>query len=304
MQMIGNTPLVQLNRLMSMYNCQGNLFAKLDRQNPAGSSKDRVALSMIEQAEKNGLLNADSIIVESTSGNTGIGLACVCAAKGYKLVLTMPETMSIERRKLLSAYGATLELTPADKGMQGAVDKANQLVKSNSNYVMLGQFDNPANPHAHYIKTAQEIWNDLNGKIDIFVATVGTGGTISGVGKYLKEKNPNIKIVAIEPSSSPLISKGISGAHKIQGIGANFVPTILDKSVIDSYMYTDHLKAFEKSNAMAKKEGILVGISSGACLDVAIELACLAENKSKNIVAFLPDGGDRYLSTPMFDDNN
>lgn len=302
MQMIGKTPLLQLNNMKKKYEYSATLFAKLERQNPAGSSKDRVALFMIEDAEKRGLLTKNSIIVESTSGNTGIGLASICASKGYRLILTMPETMSIERRKLLSAYGAEIVLTEGAKGMQGAVDKANELVANDKNCIILGQFDNPANPLAHYMTTAQEIWDDLQGKIDVFVATIGTGGTISGVAKFLKEKNPNIHIVGVEPDTSPLITKGYAGAHKIQGIGANFLPKTLDLTNIDEVLTTNHIPSFEKSKSLARTEGILVGISSGACLEIAISLAKSDKWAGKNIVALLADSGERYMSTPMFED--
>lgn len=300
--MIGKTPIMHLANLQRLYGVSANVFAKLEYRNPIGSAKDRIALSMIESAEAQGLLKKGSIIVEPTSGNTGIGLAGVAASKGYKLILTMPETMSIERRKLLAAFGAQLVLTTGALGMQGALDKAAELVASDPNCVMLGQFDNPANPLAHYNTTAPEIWQDMQGKIDIFVATIGTGGTISGVSKFLKEQNPNITIIGVEPDTSPLISKGYAGAHKIQGIGANFLPRTLDMTFIDSILTTNADLAFAKSKDTARNEGILVGISSGACLDVAFRLASLAENKGKNILAFLPDGGERYLSTTMFDD--
>lgn len=288
---IGNTPLVLLNRLNST---NAKVFVKVESFNPAGSIKDRPALNMIEDAEKKGLINTDTVIIEPTSGNTGIGLAMVCAVKGYRMILTMPETMSVERRKLLSAYGAELVLTDGSKGMQGAVEKAEELHQNIKNSYIPQQFNNPSNPKIHEITTAEEIWNDTNGKIDIFVAGVGTGGTVSGTGKALKVKNPNIKIIAVEPESSQLLSKGVAGPHKIQGIGANFVPKNFDKTVVDEIFPVSNEDALNTARDMAKKEGILCGISSGAAVFAALEIA--KKNPDKNIVAILPDTGERYLS--------
>ena len=291
---IGNTPLVRVNKLSQ----SKNLYAKVEFFNPAGSVKDRVALAMIEKAEKEGLINKDTTIIEPTSGNTGIGLALFCAIKGYKIILTMPETMSIERRKLLSAYGAELVLTDGAKGMKGAIEKAEELHKENSNSFIPQQFKNPANPEKHYNTTAREIWNDLNGKIDIFVAGVGTGGTVSGIGKYLKEQNSDIQIVAVEPESSPVLSKGVAGAHKIQGIGAGFVPDTFNRDVVDKIVTVSNEDAMQTAKTSAKTEGMLIGISSGASLYAAINLA--NENPEKTIVVLLPDTGERYLSSEMF----
>ena len=277
-------------------------FAKLEYLNPAGSVKDRVALAMIEDAEKKGILKEGATIIEPTSGNTGIGLAAVAAAKGYRTVLTLPETMSVERRTLLKAYGAELVLTEGAQGMKGAIAKAEELKNEIEGAVILGQFDNPANPAAHKATTGPEIWEQTDGKVDIFVAGVGTGGTITGVGEYLKEKNPNVKIVAVEPATSPVLSKGTSGVHKIQGIGAGFVPKVLNTSVYDEIIVIENDDAFAQGKAFAVSEGILVGISSGAALKAAVILAQRPENKGKNIVVLLPDSGDRYLSTPLFAD--
>lgn len=293
-QTIGNTPIVKINKLSN----SKNLFAKVEFFNPAGSVKDRIALAMIETAEKQGLIDENTTIIEPTSGNTGIGLALISAIKGYKLILTMPETMSIERRKLLAAYGAELVLTDGTKGMKGAIDKAEELHKNISNSFIPQQFKNPANPEKHYNTTAREIWNDTQGRIDIFVAGVGTGGTISGTGKYLKEQNPNIKIVAVEPASSPVLSGGQSGAHKIQGIGAGFIPDTFDKNVVDKIVTVTNEDAMETARCAAKKEGMLIGISSGASLYAAINLA--NENPDKTIVVLLPDTGERYLSSELF----
>ena len=291
---IGNTPLVKINRLNDGL---ATILAKVESFNPAGSIKDRPALNMIEDAEKRGIINKDTVIIEPTSGNTGVGLAMVCAVKGYRMILTMPETMSIERRKLLSAFGAELVLTEGAKGMQGAVDKANELHKEYPNSFIPQQFSNPANPQIHYITTAEEIWEDTEGKVDIVVGGVGTGGTISGISKKLKIKNYNIKAVAVEPETSQMLSKGVAGAHKIQGIGANFVPENFDRTVIDEIFPVKNEDAIETSHELAKKEGILCGISSGASMYAGIELSKRPENKGKMIVVILPDTGERYLST-------
>ena len=302
-QLIGKTPLLKLNGYMKKAGVENaTILAKLEYLNPAGSVKDRVALAMIEDAEKKGILKEGATIIEPTSGNTGIGIAAVAAAKGYTAILTLPETMSVERRNLLKAYGAQLVLTEGLKGMKGAIEKAEQLAKEIPNAVILGQFVNPANPAAHKLTTAPEIWEQTDGKVDIFVAGVGTGGTITGVGEYLKEKNPNIKVVAVEPATSPVLSKGISGAHKIQGIGAGFIPDILNTKVYDEVITIENEDAFIEGKAFAVSEGILVGISSGAALKAAAILAKRPENKDKIIVVLLPDSGDRYLSTPLFSD--
>ncbi len=292
---IGRTPLVRLSRFFP----QGNLIGKLEYFNPAGSAKDRVAAAMIEDAEKKGALKPGSVIIEPTSGNTGIGLAAVGASKGYKVILTMPDTMSIERRRLLSAYGAEIVLTDGKLGMAGAIAEAERLTQKYENSFIAGQFDNPSNPNAHYKTTGPEIWEDTDGKVDIFVAGIGTGGTLSGIGRYLKEKNPNIRIVGFEPASSPLITEGKSGAHGIQGIGANFVPKNYDPSVCDEVVTVTDSDAFACAKALAKKEGFLVGISSGAALHAAVKLA--TQNPDKTVVALLPDSGERYLSTGIFD---
>lgn len=298
-ELIGRTPLLDITEALSA-SSNAIILAKLECMNPAGSTKDRAALSMIIDAEKKGLLKSDSVIIEPTSGNTGIGLCAVAASRGYKVILTMPETMSIERRTLLSAYGAEIVLTEGKLGMAGAVEKASELAKENNNSFIPGQFENPANPKAHYNTTGPEIFEDTEGKVDILVACVGTGGTLSGTGKYLKEKNPNITIVAVEPYDSPLLSNGKAGSHKIQGIGANFVPNNLDKSVYDEVVTIKTEEAYSAARALAKKAGILVGISSGAAAYVAKELAIRPENKGKTIVAILPDTGERYLSTDLF----
>ena len=303
-QLIGHTPLLKVNNYLKDQNIEGvELLAKLEYFNPAGSVKDRIALAMIEDAEKKGILKEGSTIIEPTSGNTGIGLASVAAAKGYRTILTLPETMSVERRNLLKAYGAELVLTEGSKGMKGAIAKAEELEKSIPGAVILGQFDNPANPAAHAATTGPEIWEDTDGKVDIFVAGVGTGGTVTGVGEYLKEKNPNVKIVAVEPATSPVLSKGTPGAHKIQGIGAGFVPDVLNTKVYDEVITIENDDAFTEGRAFARSEGILVGISSGAALKAAAILAARPENKGKTIVALLPDSGDRYLSTSLFAKN-
>lgn len=303
-ELIGKTPLLKLNGYMKKTGVENaTILAKLEYLNPAGSVKDRVALAMIEDAEKKGILKEGATIIEPTSGNTGIGIAAVAAAKGYTAILTLPETMSVERRNLLKAYGAQLVLTEGSKGMKGAIEKAEQLAKEIPNAVILGQFINPANPAAHKLTTAPEIWEQTDGKVDIFVAGVGTGGTITGVGEYLKEKNPNIKVVAVEPATSPVLSKGISGAHKIQGIGAGFIPDILNTKVYDEVITIENEDAFIEGKAFAVSEGILVGISSGAALKTAAILAKRPENKDKIIVVLLPDSGDRYLSTPLFSED-
>ena len=299
-ELIGNTPLVRINRLAPN---GSRLYAKVEYFNPAGSIKDRIALAMIEDAEKKGLITpGKTTIIEPTSGNTGVGLALISAVKGYKLILTMPETMSIERRKLLKGYGAKLVLTEGSKGMQGAVDKANELNKEIENSIILQQFKNPANPQKHYETTAEEIWKDTNGEVDIVVAGVGTGGTISGIAKRLKELKPSIKAVAVEPASSPLLSQGRAGGHKIQGIGANFVPDTFNRSVIDEILTVENNDAIQTARFSAFMEGLLVGISSGASLWAAIELSNRPENKGKTIVAILPDTGERYLSSELFDE--
>jgi len=299
--LIGHTPLMKVTNYAKEQNIEDvELLVKLEYLNPAGSVKDRVGLAMIEDAEAKGILKKGSTIIEPTSGNTGIGLACVAAAKGYRTILTLPETMSVERRTLLKAYGAELVLTEGSLGMKGAIAKAEELQQTIPNAVILGQFDNPANPAAHMATTGPEIWEDTDGKIDIFVAGVGTGGTITGIGNYLKEKNPAIKIVAVEPADSPVLSGGAAGAHKLQGIGAGFVPTVLDTGVYDEIMTVTTEQAYETGRMIARKEGVLVGITSGAALFAAAEIAKRPENKGKMIVALLPDSGDRYLSTPMF----
>lgn len=300
-ELIGKTPLLRLANLEKAENAQANIIAKVEFFNPAGSVKDRVANAMIADAEKAGVLKPGATIIEPTSGNTGIGLASVGTAKGYKVILTMPETMSVERRNLVKAYGAEVVLTEGAKGMKGAIAKAEELKNSTDGAVILGQFVNPANPKAHYETTGPEIWQDSNGKVDVFVAGVGTGGTLSGVGKYLKEKNPDVKIIAVEPETSPVLSKGTAGAHKIQGIGAGFVPDTLDTEIYDEIITVPNESAFEIGNKIAKTEGILVGISSGASVWAALQLAKREEFKGKNIVALLPDTGERYLSTSLFD---
>ena len=298
--LIGNTPLLELVHMEEREQLTAKIYAKLEFFNPAGSVKDRVAKSMIADAEEKGLLNPNSVIIEPTSGNTGIGLASIAAAKGYRVIIVMPETMSIERRNLMKAYGAELVLTEGAKGMNGAIAKANELALQTPNSFIPSQFTNPANPAVHEKTTGVEIWNDTDGNVDIFVSGVGTGGTISGVGAYLKSKNPNIKIVAVEPKSSPVLSSGVAGAHKIQGIGAGFVPETLNTSIYDEIITVDNEDAFKVGRDIVKNEGVLVGISSGAAVWAAIELAKREENAGKNIVVLLPDTGERYLSTPMF----
>lgn len=301
-ELIGKTPLLELTNIEKEFNLQAKIFAKLEYFNPAGSVKDRVAKSMIDDAEEKGILKPGSVIIEPTSGNTGIGLASVAAARGYKIIIVMPETMSVERRLIMKAYGAELILTDGSLGMKGAIAKAEELSREIPNSFVAGQFINPANPEAHRKFTGPEIWEDTDGKADIFVAGVGTGGTITGVGQYLKSQNPNVKVVAVEPKSSAVLSTGIPGAHQIQGIGAGFVPDVLDTSVYDEIIAVENEDAFSSSRLMGKKEGVLVGISSGAALNAAIKLANREENKGKNIVVLLPDTGDRYLSTSLFTD--
>ena len=299
-ELIGKTPLLELSHIEDEYKLEANIIAKVEYFNPAGSVKDRIAKKMIDEAIKEGKINKDTVLIEPTSGNTGIGLASVAAAKGLKLIVTMPETMSVERRNIMKAYGAEIVLTEGAKGMKGAIEKANELAKEYPNSFIPGQFDNPNNPKVHFETTGPEIYEDTDGKIDIFVAGVGTGGTITGVGTYLKSKNKDIKVVAVEPESSPVLSEGKSGPHKIQGIGAGFVPKVLDTSIYDEIIRVSNEDAFATGKLIGKKEGILVGISSGAAVFAAIELAKKEENKGKNIVVLLPDTGDRYLSTPMF----
>ena len=301
LELVGGTPILKLNRYTEKTGVKDAvILAKLEYLNPAGSVKDRIALAMIEDAEKKGLLKPGATIIEPTSGNTGIGLAAVAAAKGYKAVLTLPDTMSVERRNLLKAYGAELVLTEGAKGMKGAIAKADELKESTPGAVILGQFVNPANPEIHRNTTGPEIWEQTGGTVDIFVAGVGTGGTVTGVGEYLKSKNPDVKVVAVEPASSPVLSHGTAGAHKIQGIGAGFVPEVLNTKVYDEVITVENEDAFAEGRAFAVSEGILVGISSGAALKAASVLAARPENKGKTIVALLPDSGDRYLSTPLF----
>lgn len=300
-ELIGKTPLMELTNFEKANNLEAKIIAKLEYFNPAGSVKDRIAKGMIDDAEAKGILNKDSVIIEPTSGNTGIGLASVAAARGYRIIIVMPETMSIERRKLMKAYGAELVLTEGAKGMKGAIEKADELAKEIPNSFIPGQFVNPANPEVHRQTTGPEIWEDAEGKVDIFVAGVGTGGTITGIGSYLKSQNPNVKVVAVEPLTSPVLSQGKSGAHKIQGIGAGFVPKVLDTKVYDEIITVDNDDAFETGREIGRNEGILVGISSGAAVWAARELAKRPENKGKNIVVLLPDTGDRYLSTPLFE---
>ena len=304
LELIGKTPVLKLNRYAKKTGVtDATILAKLEYLNPAGSVKDRIALAMIEDAEKKGLLKEGATIIEPTSGNTGIGLAAVAAAKGYKAILTLPDTMSVERRNLLKAYGAELVLTEGGKGMKGAIAKAEELKEEIEGSIILGQFVNLANPAVHKATTGPEIWEQTDGKVDIFIAGVGTGGTITGVGEYLKEKNPDVKIVAVEPAGSPVLSKGTPGAHKIQGIGAGFVPEVLNTEVYDEIIAVENEDAFAEGKAFAVSEGILVGISSGAALKAAVILANRPENRGKTIVALLPDSGDRYLSTPLFNNN-
>ncbi|MEI3079144.1 MAG: cysteine synthase A [Oscillospiraceae bacterium] len=301
-QLIGNTPLLELTHLEEAYGLKAAILAKLEYLNPAGSVKDRIAKAMIDDAEQKGLLKKGSVIIEPTSGNTGIGLASVAAARGYRIIIVMPETMSVERRQLMKAYGAELVLTEGAKGMKGAIAKADELAKEIPNSFVPGQFVNPANPKAHFETTGPEIWEDTDGKVDIFVAGVGTGGTITGTGKFLKSKNPNVKVVAVEPKTSAVLSTGVAGPHKIQGIGAGFVPEVLDTKVYDEIIAVDNDDAFKTGKEFGRREGVLVGISSGAAIWAAIELAKRPENEGKTIVVLLPDTGDRYLSTPLFAD--
>lgn len=298
-ELVGNTPLVQINK---SNNTKANIFAKVEYFNPTGSVKDRIAKSMIEDAEQKGLINKDTLIIEPTSGNTGIGLAAIATSKGYKAVIVMPDTMSVERRNLMKAYGAKVVLSDGTKGMKGAIEKANELKEENPNAFIPGQFNNPSNPLAHYKTTGPEIYNDLEGKVDVLVGGIGTGGTISGAGKFLKEKNPNLKIIGVEPASSPVLTKGKSGPHKIQGIGAGFVPDTLDRSILDEVITVENEDAFAYSRKLSRNEGILVGISSGAAFKAALEVAQRKEYEGKNIVVILPDGGDRYMSTPLFNE--
>lgn len=299
-ELIGKTPLLELAHIEKELNLNAKILAKLEYFNPAGSVKDRVAKAMLDDAEARGVLTKNSVIIEPTSGNTGIGLAAVAAARGYRIIIVMPETMSVERRQLMKAYGAELVLTEGAKGMKGAIAKADELAKEIPGGFIPSQFTNPANPEAHRKSTAPEIWEDTDGKVDIFVAGVGTGGTVTGVGEYLKSKNPAVKVVAVEPKSSPVLSQGVAGAHKIQGIGAGFVPEILNTKVYDEIIPVENDDAFETGRLIGRKEGVLVGISSGAAVWAAIELAKRPENAGKNIVVLLPDTGDRYLSTPLF----
>lgn len=300
-QMIGKTPLLRLNNYIKNNSLEADILAKVEFLNPAGSVKDRVAKMMLDDAEKAGLIKAGAVIVEPTSGNTGIGLAAVGAARGYKVILTMPDTMSMERINLLKAYGAQIVLTKGADGMKGAIEKAEEIARETENSFIPSQFSNPSNPNAHICSTAPEIWEDTDGKVDIFVAGVGTGGTITGIGTYLKEKNPNVKIIAVEPAESPLLSQGKAGPHKIQGIGANFVPEILNREIYDEIIAVKSDDAYQTGKDLARQEGLLVGISSGAAVWAAKSLAQREENKGKTIVALLPDTGDRYLSTGMFD---
>ena len=301
-QLIGKTPLLELVHIEKTQGLEAKVLGKLEYFNPAGSVKDRIAKAMIDDAEQKGLLKPGSVIIEPTSGNTGIGLASVAAARGYRIIIVMPETMSVERRQLMKAYGAELVLSDGAKGMKGAIAKADELAKEIPNSFIPGQFVNPANPAVHKATTGPEIWEDTDGKVDIFVAGVGTGGTVTGIGEYLKSQNPHVKVVAVEPAASPVLSKGVSGSHKIQGIGAGFVPDVLDTKVYDEIIPVENDDAFATGKLIGKKEGVLVGISSGAAVWAAIQLAKRPENKGKTIVALLPDTGDRYLSTPLFAD--
>ena len=301
-QLIGHTPLLELTHLEKKYDLKARLLAKLEYFNPAGSVKDRVALAMIEDAEQKGLLTPQSVLIEPTSGNTGIGLASVAAARGYRIIIVMPDSMSVERRQLMKAYGAELVLTPGAQGMKGAIAKADELAREIPHSFIPGQFVNPANPAIHRATTGPEIWEDTDGKVDVFVAGVGTGGTITGVGEFLREKNPNVKIVAVEPEDSPVLSKGVSGSHKIQGIGPGFVPDVLDTKIYDEIVTVTNDDAFATGKQIGRSEGVLVGISSGAAVWAALQVAKRPENKGKNIVVLLPDTGDRYLSTALFDE--
>ena len=301
-ELIGKTPLLRLSNYIEANGLEAEIYGKLEYFNPAGSVKDRIAKAMLDDAAERGLLKKDSVIIEPTSGNTGIGLAAVAASRGYHVILTMPETMSVERRNLLKAYGAEIVLTEGSKGMKGAIEKANEIAAATPGSFIPSQFTNPANPAAHFASTGPEIWSDTDGKVDIFVAGVGTGGTITGVGEYLKKQNPDVKVVAVEPATSPVLSKGVAGPHKIQGIGAGFVPDTLNTSVYDEIIPVENESAFQTGKALARKEGLLVGISAGAAVYAATELAKRPENKGKIIVVLLPDTGDRYLSTPLFAD--
>ena len=301
-QLIGKTPLLELSHIEKAEKLEAKLLAKLEYFNPAGSVKDRIAKAILDDAEASGKLKPDSVIIEPTSGNTGIGLASVAAARGYRIIIVMPETMSVERRQLMKAYGAELVLSDGAKGMKGAIAKAEEIAAQTPGSFIAGQFVNPANPKAHYETTGPEIWEDTDGQVDIFVAGVGTGGTLTGTGKFLKEQNPNVKVVAVEPASSPVLSKGVAGAHKIQGIGAGFVPDVLDTKVYDEIIAVENDDAFATGRLIGHKEGVLVGISSGAAVYAALQLAKRPENAGKNIVVLLPDTGDRYLSTPLFAD--
>ena len=301
-ELIGNTPIVELSNLEEELGLEARVLVKLEYLNPAGSVKDRIVKSMIEEAEKSGKIKEGAVLIEPTSGNTGIGLAAVGASKGYRVILTMPETMSVERRNILKAYGAEVVLTPGDKGMKGAIAKAEELQKETENSFIPAQFDNPANPAVHKATTGPEIWEDTEGEVDYFISGIGTGGTITGTGEYLKSKKSDIKIIAVEPSDSPVLSKGESGSHKIQGIGAGFVPTVLNEEIYDEIITVENEDAFETSKLLTKEEGILTGISSGAALWAGIEIAKKPENKGKTIVVILPDSGDRYYSTPLFED--
>lgn len=299
-QLVGNTPLFELKNLEEKYDIKAKILAKLEYFNPAGSIKDRVAVNMIEDAEKKGLIGENAVIIEPTSGNTGIGLACIAAAKGYRAIFTMPETMSVERRKLLKAYGAEIVLTDGSKGMKGAIEKADELKKEIPGSIILGQFINPANPEIHEKTTGVEIWNDTDGNVDILIAGVGTGGTLTGTGRYLKSKNPDIQVIAVEPADSPVLSQGHGGPHKIQGIGAGFVPKTLDTDIFDKVITAETDESYEMCRKIAHCEGIFVGISSGAAAAVALKTASLPENYGKNIVVIFPDNGEKYLSTPRF----